>query len=105
MANAYGGALPNEKYRSNGVIHGGIYVAVYRPSDGIGLVAAKIGTYKVESAQPKRGAEVTKRPDIDSGPNGWFITDKDIEGSAVIQRNLVTTPTLNNGDYFDAWTE
>lgn len=96
--------LPNAKYNSGGVPHGGIFVDVYRPTDpenpnGGG---AKLGTYRLESCSPKRGSTLTKRPDVDSGPNGWYIVDGEVEGSAVLQRNVAATPTVENGDYFDA---
>jgi|SRR6185312_14499587 len=95
---------PNSKYNSGNVPHGGLYVDVYRPidpekpNDG----ATKLGTYRIESISPKPGATLTKRPDIDGGKGGWFIIDQDTEGNVVMQRNVATTPTLQNGDYFDA---
>src|SRR6185312_671402 len=95
---------PNSKYNSGNVPHGGIYVDCYRPNDPENPNAGgtKLGTYRVESISPKPGAILTKRPDIDGGKGGWFIIDGDTEGNAVIQRNVATTPTLDNGDYFDA---
>ena len=96
--------LPNAKYNSGGVPHGGIFVDIFRPTDAENPNAggAKLGTYRLESLTPKRGHTLTKRPDVDGGPNGWYIVDGDIEGSAVIQRNVAATPTVENGDYFDA---
>jgi hypothetical protein len=95
---------PNVKYNSGAVPHGGIFIDCYRPIDpenpnGGGVL---LGTYRLESISPKPGATLTKRPDIDGGKNGWFIIDQDTEGNALIQRNVATTPTLANGDYFDA---
>jgi hypothetical protein len=97
-------SLPNAKYNSRGVPHGGIFVDIYRPNDpdNPNNGAAKLGTYRVESCVPKHTSTLTKRPDIDGGKNGWFITGGDVEGNAVIQRNVATTPTLDDGDYFDA---
>ena len=96
--------LPNSKYSSGGVPHGSIFVDIYRPADPEAPNAggAKLGTYRLESLTPKRGSILTKRPDIDGGTNGWFIVDGDIEGSVTIQRNVAATPTVENGDYFDA---
>jgi hypothetical protein len=95
---------PNEKYNSGGVPHGGIFVDIYRPNDpeNPNNGGTKLGTYRLEALTPKTGGNLTKRPDIDMGPNGWFIVDGDVEGNATIQRNVKTTPTLENGDYFDA---
>ena len=97
-------SLPNSKYNSGGVPHGGIFVDVYAPTDpeNPNNGATKVGTYRLESCTPKAGSTLTKRPDIDGGPNGWYIVDGDIEGNANFQRNLTTTPTLENGWYFDA---
>ncbi|MDE2103924.1 MAG: hypothetical protein KGL39_42200 [Patescibacteria group bacterium] len=96
--------LPNSKYNSGGVPHGGIFVDIYRPTDpeNPNNGGAKLGTYRLESLTPKRGGKLTKRPDIDGGQNGWFIVDEDVEGNATIQRNVAATPTVENGDYFDA---
>ena len=96
--------LPNAKYNSGNVPHGGIFVDIYAPTDpeNPNNGATKVGTYRLESLTPKRGGTLTKRPDIDAGPNGWWITDGDVEGSAVIQRNVAATPTVENGWYFDA---
>jgi len=101
MANT---GTPNMKFNSGGVPQGGIYVDIYRPSDPQNPNGGgeKLGTYLLESCTPKTGGGLTKRPDIDGGPNGWFIIDGDVEGSATIQRNVAVTPTLENGDYFDA---
>src|SRR6516225_909731 len=105
MSNPLQGATLNERYNSGPVPHGGMHVDIYRPTDPSNPNggANKLGTYKLESASPKIDAELVKRPDVDSGQNGWFIVDKDAEGSAVIQRNIVATPTVQNGDYFDAY--
>lgn len=95
---------PNISYNSGNVPHGGIYVDCYRPTDpeNPNNGSTKLGVYRVESINPKPGATLTKRPDIDGGKGGWFIIDGDVEGNVVIQRNVSTTPTLLNGDYFDA---
>lgn len=96
---------PNIKFNSGGIPHGGLYVDIYRPNDpeNPNNGGTKLGTYLVESCSPKRGGGLTKRPDIDAGPNGFFIVGQDEEGSAVIQRNVAATPTVDNGDYFDAY--
>lgn len=95
---------PNERYNSGNVPHAAIFVDIFRPTDPANPnnAAAKLGTYRIESAGPKEGATLTKRPDIDGGKNGWFMVAGDTEGSATIQRNVQTTPTLRTGDYFDA---
>lgn len=95
---------PNLRFNSGGVPHGGIFVDCYRPTDpeNPNNGGAKLGTYRVESCGPKEGANLVKRPDIDGGRNGWFMTAGDVEGNAVLQRNVNTTPTLQTGDYFDA---
>ena len=95
---------PNLRFNSGGVPHGGIYVDCYRPNDpdNPNNGGTKLGAYLVESCGPKPGANLVKRPDIDGGRNGWFLTAGDVEGSAVIQRNVAATPTLETGDYFDA---
>jgi hypothetical protein len=95
---------PNLKFKSRGVPQGGIFVDIFRPTDpeSPNDGSTKLGTYRVESCVPKTTSTLTKRPDIDGGKNGWFIVDGDVEGNAVIQRNVKTTPTLESGDYFDA---
>jgi hypothetical protein len=96
--------LPNAKFNSGSVPHGAIFVDIYRPNDpeNPNNGATKLGTYRLESLSPKRSSTMSKRPDVDGGPNGWYIVDGDVEGSAVIQRNVAATPTVENGDYFDA---
>lgn len=95
---------PNAKFNSGAVPHGSIFVDIFRPTDpeNPNSGATKLGTYRLESLAPKRGSHLVKRPDIDAGPNGWFIIGEDTEGSAVIQRNTAGTPTVEAGDYFDA---
>lgn len=94
---------PNQAYVSKGVPYGGLYVEVFRLADvedndsGVSL-----GTYLLESITPQRSAVIGKRPDTDGGKNGWWMVNGDTEGSAVFQRNVETTPTLQNGDYFEA---
>lgn len=96
---------PNMKFNSGAVPQGSIFVDIYRPTDPQqpNTGGAKLGTYRLESLSPKTGGTLHKRPDIDGGQNGWWIIDGDVEGSAVIQRNVAATPTLENGDYFDAF--
>lgn len=94
---------PNSKYNSGGVPHGGMFVDIYRlsnPEDT--TTGVKLGRYLVESCNPSASATVTKRPNVDGGKNGWFITEGDTEGQSVIQRNTAATPTVDNGDYFEA---
>lgn len=94
---------PNQKYVSAGVQFGGVTVEIFRLADPTSNSSgASLGTYKVESLGAAPSAVVGKRPDIDGGQNGWWIVDGDIEGSAVIQRAAAATPSLENGDYFEA---
>jgi len=96
-------ALPNTAYVSGGVQFGGIFVNVFRladPDDNSSGVL--LGRYLVETITPSDSGILGKRPGADGGRNGWWICDGDVEGSAVIQRTVATTPSLKNGDYFDA---
>ncbi len=95
---------PNSKYNSGGVPHGGMFVDIYRPtsSEDPNAGGTKLGRYLVESCNPSAAGILTKRPGVDGGKGGWFITEGDTEGQAVIQRNTAATPTVTNGDYFDA---
>jgi hypothetical protein len=95
---------PNEKYNSGRVPHGGFFVDIYRPADAENPNAGgtKLGRYLVEVGNPSASSTVTKRPGTDGGKGGWFIVEGDTEGPATIQRNIATTPTVANGDYFDA---
>lgn len=93
----------NLAYRSKGVPYGGLFVTVYRLADpddnGSGV---SLGTYLLESCTPQDSATLNKRPGTDGGKNGWWLVNGDVEGQAVFQRNLETSPSLKNGDYFDA---
>src|ERR1700759_1601717 len=95
---------PNERYNSRNVPHSSIFVDIFRPTDPANPNngSTKLGTYRVENCGPKESATLTRRPDIDGGKNGWFLVAGDTEGSATIQRNVQTTPTVQTGDYFDA---
>lgn len=96
-------ATTNQNYVSKGVPFGGLFVEIFRLADvddndsGVSL-----GTYLVESITPQDSAVLGKRPGTDGGKNGWWLVTGDTEGSAVIQRNIVTTPCVQNGDYFEA---
>ncbi len=93
----------NQAYVSKSVPFGGVNVQIYRLADvDDNNSGALLGTYKIETVTPTQGSILNKRPDIDAGKNGWWLVNGDIEGSAVIQRNVVTTPSLQNGDYFEA---
>jgi hypothetical protein len=96
-------ATPNQKYVSKQVPFGGVTVEIFRLADpNDNATGASLGNYKVESISPSRSSTLGKRPDVDGGKNGWWIVNGDVEGSAVIQRAVATTPSLLNGDYFSA---
>lgn len=95
----------NQKYNAGKIPSGGFFVSIYRPvnveaSDP--TVDTLLGRYLVEATSPTVAATITKRPGTDGGKNGWFMTEGDTEGSATIQRNVAATPSVANGDYFDA---
>ena len=96
-------ATENQVYVSKGVPFGGLFVEIFRLSDpdnnGSGV---SLGTYLLESITPQDSAVLGKRPGTDGGKNGWWLVEGDVEGSAVIQRNLEATPAVQNGDYFEA---
>lgn len=96
-------STPNQAYVSGSVPFGAFTAAVYRLSNvddtGSGVL---LGNYKVETATPNRSAILNKRPDVDGGQNGWWLVNGDVEGSAVLQRSVATTPSLLTGDYFEA---
>lgn len=96
---------PNSAYNSGGVPHGGMFVNIYRPADPENPNNAPgtlLGRYLLESCNPSSAGNLVIRPDVDAGENGWFITKGPFQGQAVIQRNTSVTPTVENGDYFDA---
>lgn len=96
-------STPNQQYVSKQVPFGGITVEVFRLTDPAdNNSGASLGNYKVESISPNRSSILNKRPDVDGGKNGWWIVEGDVEGSAVLQRNIATTPSLESGDYFSA---
>jgi hypothetical protein len=96
-------ATPNLKYNSGAVPFSTFFVDIFRLADpGDNATGAKLGQYLVESMTPTDSSIVQKRPNIDGGKNGWQIVEGDCEGSITIQRNVQATPSLKNGDYFDA---
>jgi len=96
-------STPNQNYVSKSVQFGTITASVYRLADvDDNNSGALLGTYKLESLTLSGSDILNKRPDIDGGKNGWWIITGDREGSAVLQRNVATTPSLLAGDYFEA---
>lgn len=96
-------STPNQLYVSKAVPFGAITVEVFRradPADNNSGVS--LGNYKLESLTVNGSDILNKRPDVDAGKNGWWIVGGDREGSAVLQRNIATTPSLLGGDYFAA---
>lgn len=94
---------PNTKAISGGVPFGGQFVDIFRLTNaGDNTSGVKLGRYLIESVTPSVTAALHKRPNIDGGKNGWYIVEGDTEGSATIQRNTGATPSIGNGDYFDA---
>lgn len=80
------------------------FITIYRPTSGEdpGGGSTTLGTYLLESLTPKYGATLNKRPDGDGGPNGFWIVSDNVEGQAIFQMSSAASPTLANGDYFNA---
>lgn len=91
-------STPNQAYNSGAVPNGGLIVTVKRGQSA----PVTLGSYKVESCNPVQGSTLNKRPDIDQGPNGWWLVNGEREGSATLQLATDDAPTLENGDFFDA---